>query len=389
MRRERVHCPNPDKRTSNFYSEHERRQALVTILLAVYRSIDTAGMEQRRLYNIWEEFANKLANSTGVKNKAEWLNELMAAWDIQSLDSSYAQDAAEALARFDDEELLMLIRHETNYLQLMLRMRKDKSDDPFADSSGELPSGTPLTIEKSYYEIPVLSGNSVRGLLRRIMMYDYCEHIGLDGMPAKLYHMLFTGGAITESTGKEQIATREEMIRLCPVLGLLGSAVGNQTIQGRLKTGPAQPVCKEHRTGDTSYWALLDRAFGTRMDSSKTEDKIKILDAEDGNPTQMKYEYEVLSTGTQLQGKFGLDADAEGLDAATLLAGIRLLEQYGYLGGQSARGMGEVAWELDTSALKASAQQYYEHIEQVAEQARQFWSDLDYQKEHLKQLGKQ
>ena len=78
----------------------------------------------------------------------------------------------------------------------------------------------------------VIGGNSIRGLMRRLLMYDYCKQLGIEKLEKEAYHRLFTGGTLSDSTGVEDMAARRGISALCPPIALLGSAVGSGTIQG-------------------------------------------------------------------------------------------------------------------------------------------------------------
>lgn len=89
------------------------------------------------------------------------------------------------------------------------------------------------------------SGNSVRGIMRRLVMYDYVKRCGIQKMSKSNYHMLFTGGVLNESTMYEDLDKRERLIDLCPMLGVFGAAIGNMTIEGSMSVGMVYPECRE------------------------------------------------------------------------------------------------------------------------------------------------
>jgi hypothetical protein len=134
----------------------------------------------------------------------------------------------------------------------------------------------PIKFEKKFDNVPYFGGNSIRGYLRRLIMADFVKQIGITALNKSIYHQLFTGGNITESTGTENIESREKYIAMCPAIGLLGSAIGNGTIEGELKVTGARLRCIENNTGNCTFWELIELNFGTRHDDSKAETNIKI-----------------------------------------------------------------------------------------------------------------
>jgi len=373
LRREKRRLKTPVKFTSKFKSEQERRETLLTILLAVYKSIDKDLKASN--YGFYDAYASKILAATGVKTRYEFLTELCKSCGVRTIVEKDNSAVIKAIDIFSDEELLQTIRSEHQYLMLMLRdhvQTKGKSDFFNQDNSA-----SSLTFEKHFEWIPFIAGNSVRGVIRRIVMRDFLERIGVNkeswGVEKDMYHQLMTGGNITSSTAFEDIELREKYIFLCPMIGLLGSAIGNMTIQGSMKTGALRPMCKEHGNGDVSFWETIGRAFGTRSDTSKTERDIRIDQAEtdDKSANQMKYEFEVFNTGTLFDGDFVLVSDDKTLVSAFWYA-LKLWKEFGFVGGNSARGYGKMDLQIDIP--ESAEKMYLEHIENVKNDALDFFA---------------
>ena len=92
-----------------------------------------------------------------------------------------------------------------------------------------------ITTEKIFDDIPTISGNSVRGKLRRLAMYDFCQRIGFEKLPVFLYHRLFTGGTITESTDFEDLEARQEFIDYCPMMQVIMSSFQQHFLHGLIQ----------------------------------------------------------------------------------------------------------------------------------------------------------
>lgn len=373
LRREKRRLKTPVKFTSKFKSEQERRETLLTILLSVYRSIDQDLKSSN--YGFYDAYASKILAATGVRTRYEFLTELCKSCGVRTIADKDNGSVMKSINVFSDEELLQTIRSEHQYLMLMLRDRIQTKGQPnLFTQDKEAPN---LTFEKHFEWIPLIGGNSVRGVIRRIVMRDFLERIGVNreewGIEKDMYHQLMTGGNITSSTAFEDIELREKYIYLCPMIGLLGSAIGNMTIQGRMKTGGLRPVCKEHGNGDVSFWETISRAFGTRSDSSKTERDIHIeqVQTSDKSANQMKYEFEVFNTGTLFDGDFVLVSDDEILASAFWYA-LKLWKEFGFVGGNSARGYGKMDFKIDIPEGAETA--YLEHIENVKDDALDFFA---------------
>lgn len=368
LRREKVLLPEPLKFESNFSSEKQRREAIIEILLNVWRNIDWDNMSQSRLMRVYDEFASKLLASTGVPTKEAFLNKICEKWGIRSLTN---EKLLGIIDKFSDVELLETIRNEAQYLVLMLRKRS-KEDKKQGQTSlfDEPKTEGNIVFEKHFDTVPYIAGNSIRGLMRRLVMKDFCKLSGIEKLHKDTYHQLFTGGNITDMTDFENIEKRESFIEVCPMIGLLGSAIGNMTIQGCMKVGGARLKCSENGTGEKSYWELIDTTFATRLDSSKTEKDIELTGVTGEEKNQMKYEYEVFVVGSRFNSVAALVSDDDLMKSAFYRA-MKLLKEYGYIAGNSARDSGAIDIEIEIP--DASDQLYLDHIESKANEIREYF----------------
>lgn len=373
LRREKVLLQNPVTFTSKFTSLELKREAILAILYHVYKSIDFEGMQKSRLMGIWDEFTSKVLASAAVRTKEQFLNTICNKLGIRSLANDFSDNIAFFLEQFNDTEFLELIRNELQYLILLLRLKIKEQKEvkklsvnmfetPGPNSASESDMKSIPEFTKFFDYIPYISGNSIRGYLRRIVMYDFTKKVGVSKIDKNLYHQLFTGGNITDSTGKESLENREKFINMCPMIGLLGSAIGNQTIEGELKVGGARPQCLEHGTGQLSFWELIQTKFQTRLDSSKTEKDIEIVSNSKEAPTsQMIYQYETFVIGTKFNSSFAIVSDNELLISAFYHL-LTLFKENNYICGNSARDSGLI----DLSDLKipeGANQLYLDHLE--------------------------
>lgn len=235
-----------------------------------------------------------------------------------------------------------------------------------------------------FIDIPVFSGNGFRGQLRRIMMRDYLERIEVaeEGISQKLYHALFTGGALEGSTSYEEMEEFETIKRMCPPLALLGSALGDKMMQGKFKSSIFIPVSKETEDytkvkSDISIYEMLEDVFYTRSDTLKTREDIKIAKSEDEKekegPTQMKYEQQGLAAGTEMIGTVRIEHGTD-IEESCLSATLEKLKEIPYIGGKSSAGHGKVDikhTELIDNKL------YYDYLEENKEEIREWIRKLE------------
>ncbi|MGD9667319.1 MAG: RAMP superfamily CRISPR-associated protein [Synergistaceae bacterium] len=200
-----------------------------------------------------------------------------------------------------------------------------------------------LTDAEEIVEIPVIHGNAIRGYLRRLIMQDFLENIEYQLDNPKLYHALFSGGLLeakAKSTGQIDAKLKREIRAHIPPLSLLGTAIGNQMIQGKLKVDLAVPIVEETKEEGVSAYEIRSRDFGTRLDD------LREYREEDEQATQMKYEFEVIVPGTRFFHEFIL-LDASEIERACFIRALNLWNQRPYLGGKSGAGYGKIQIEYD------------------------------------------
>ena len=205
----------------------------------------------------------------------------------------------------------------------------------------------PLTGKEEIDNIPTIHGNAIRGYLRRLIMDDFLTQLDYELDSKKVYHFLFTGGILEALDSKDKgainLSLKNEIRELIPPISLVGSALGNQMIQGKLKVGMADIVCaetkhyiEEYSDYDFSAYNLKGSDFGTRLDDLK-EGKTE----EDEQAHQMKYEFETLIRGTKFTHEFILE-DCNSIEKACFHRMMSLWEERPYLGGKSGTGYGKI-----------------------------------------------
>lgn len=202
-----------------------------------------------------------------------------------------------------------------------------------------------------FSDIPFISGNAVRGVLRRLLIQDFFEQLGYsldvsNSSELKLYHAFFAGGVLEtvdkNSSGTIDVKLKKQIIELLHVIRLLGFSVGNQIVPSKLKVGHILPICKELQhilpegiEAKNSFYELLTTAFQTRKDDVHAERQ------EDEQAMQMLIEYELFSAGTEFFHEFRIE-DPDTIDLSCFARAIELWKIKPFLGGKSSIGMGEL-----------------------------------------------
>ncbi len=220
-------------------------------------------------------------------------------------------------------------------------------------------------------DIPYISGNSIRGVLRRLLFRDMLRRLNHEidvsnGGGRRLYHALFSGGTLEQARNKDagfnNLELKRRIYDLMPPARLFGFAFGNQLLEGTLKVGQILPVCTEladfipaELKPRLSVFSLIAQRFHTRKDDLVNAER------DEGEAShQMLVDYEIFVAGTVFYHDFRLE-DATSLDKSTLAAMLDAWQAKPYLGAKSATGLGQV--RLSYQFGDNTAGEYYQFLE--------------------------
>jgi hypothetical protein len=227
--------------------------------------------------------------------------------------------------------------------------------------------------------VPVISGNSIRGILRDKGMFSMLKMLGygineengkVNGLSLQAFYFLFSGGSLV-STGDSGLDIKyfREMRDLIPLIGLFGGAAGNAIMPGKMKIGKLIPICKEtsHLVPEKfqpetveSIWEYCQTEMFTRRDDEKN-DKVRLMIAgkqlsengealpeekKSGTPQQMMYNVETIAAGTQFFWRIVLE-DVTDVEFEAFLSTLIEFSKAPNIGGKSGTGHGEIAIKLD------------------------------------------
>lgn len=233
-----------------------------------------------------------------------------------------------------------------------------------------------------YHEsIPVISGNSLRGQLRDLLAKDFLDRLSGEGdvleISDTLSNALYAGGSLERTAGAGKLNRRmiHNIRDHIPPLSLLGTAIEDQMIEGRVDVGQLLPIATETesytgREAEKSVFEFVDKTFYTRQDDREGGRQ------EDEDAQQMKYDVQVLVPGTRLHHDLTLRSGHTDLEAACLGHAIELFAERPRLGGMASRGHGTVDFEYDDLP---DAEPYREWIAENRNDVRDFIEDLDEQ----------
>ncbi len=250
---------------------------------------------------------------------------------------------------------------------------------PFILSSGRNPV---------YVNIPVVSGNAMRGLMRRLLVDFSLETLGIRigdiiEKPDDAHRTLFfirCGGVSDKGTKPERVpaGTYDRLRRALPFLSLLGGAYQGHHFEGSCKVGILIPLTQETYPifkgvgGDADIETLprLDDLRGITDDGREAEAAYAVSrytrrgeNEKSESKESMIYAFEQLPAGTRFFSFNSCTTDDVGTRLA-FKAMFALLAQYGCVGGMSGRGHGRVEFDFNNLDASSALQEYAEYLAQ-------------------------
>lgn len=201
--------------------------------------------------------------------------------------------------------------------------------------------------------LPVITGNSVRGILRDSMANHLLETLSDGKDPVKVdkdtFNILYSGGNIN-GTMKDDVEKAKQVRQHFPMISLIGGGLGDMIMAGKMLCSFAYPVCAESEwiTGiqsDLSWHEMIDEIEFTRKDDGKNELLERyVSDIKEEKTakasTQMRYSVQYVAAGTEfVQDLIFLPGTTE-LEVGALYAGLENWFKVPRLGGMAAKGFG-------------------------------------------------
>lgn len=232
-------------------------------------------------------------------------------------------------------------------------------------------------------DLPFISGNAFRGILRDEAMFFMCKILELQDLSVEALHTLFSGGALAkrkagDNTKGVNLASQRDLINYVPALSLFGAAVGNSMLSSPLKVSHIYPICIEtidtglvpekyadHPQAGMSFYNLCDTISFSRMDDAKNpihqrllasgerqQINMGLLDAavrtandevksDKEQSQQMRYSVQCFAVGTVFCHSFELIQVTE-MQRNAFHATLEAWAFNAYIGGKSAQGLGKV-----------------------------------------------
>lgn len=219
----------------------------------------------------------------------------------------------------------------------------------------------------SIMSLPFYAGNALRGQLRDCLADHFLEAMGSPKLSLWFFHAIYAGGALEEGENKALMSKiglqrgirpdgMREFRNMLPALSLMGAALGNRIIPGRIMVGDLRPRCKEWKTGELPAAELFDWQFLTRRDDH-AEDR-----AEGEDHHGMIAMTETIKTGAVLDGWIDISDHISDMEMSALFTGLGEISRRGKLGAENRRGFGKVRMLYPEDDQEETINMYPEYL---------------------------
>lgn len=212
-----------------------------------------------------------------------------------------------------------------------------------------------LLPDNTIEDIPVISGNSWRGILRRTVADLWWEAVGQPRMTMAVMHAIWAGGALAKSTGQPLTGLRaQELKAACLPVGIFGAAGGGRILDGCIQIGKMIPVCQETRhaipekyVNDNlpSIWDLTQIEYYSKVPPTDME---RIETNEEGELLPMRFGIETFIPGTVFYTWLNLSWPTDE-ELSLMLEGLDCYFKNPRVGGMGRAGHGNLMFNLEAS----------------------------------------
>ena len=226
-----------------------------------------------------------------------------------------------------------------------------------------------ISAEGRPMQVPVVSGNALRGILRDNAAKVFWRSLGSPALPTPVFDLLWSGGALAKAGSGHVLSTRQlaEVRQMVPLVSVFGGSGAGKIIEGKLRVGKLTPICAETShivpegiAGEdpASVWDMLQIEEFTRRDDAKRDQLHAAIESsvdKDGVlvpveqrdvPQQMRYGVETLAAGARLHWWMTL-RDVTDVECAMIGQALDAwITDGAHIGGRSATGHGRLRLDV-------------------------------------------
>ena len=207
----------------------------------------------------------------------------------------------------------------------------------------------PVVMPEGVEHVPIVSGNALRGQMRRIVMRDLLDQCGMQvGAPGydRIYAAVANGGTLTGSDNNVNPTAIRTMREVCPPLSVFGAALYTHMLAGRMSVGICWPVCDVTLSkGLVAERHRLNGQNGLNASYLEWETSYVRLPEKERQNTEatkvepMPYTIEIVPPGVVLESEILFAGDTTPIEMSCAAWALDRVES---LGGKDGIGMGRL-----------------------------------------------
>ncbi|EUA39783.1 RAMP superfamily protein [Mycobacterium avium subsp. avium 2285 (R)] len=211
-------------------------------------------------------------------------------------------------------------------------------------------------------QVPVVSGSSFRGILRRIGESLTAAVLNYENsaLPIPAAHLLTNGGRLAKSARPLTDEEERRLKSLLPQIAVFGGAASGRIMSGLVTVGKVLPEIAElahllprppRSAALPAVLGVAEESFTHLADHRACATEAPSADLDDDSSPLGRFGVETLPAGTHLQTWVRL-SNATAHQAAFLNDVLTHFVLYGHLGGRIAAGHGQVAATVTPTVLR-------------------------------------
>ena len=237
-------------------------------------------------------------------------------------------------------------------------------------------------------DIPIISGNAWRGLLRRTAADLWWEAAGRPKLTTAVMHAIWSGGALAKASGTPITGGRvQEVRRVCPVVALFGASGGGRILDGAIQVGKMVPICDatlpvvpDSAKPDghvPSLWDVTQIEYFSKIPSVLEHRDSVIEESADNEPLPpARFGVETFLAGT----RFSTWLSGDWLTDSEMSLLVETLRHYGSnarVGGYQRMGMGQISFQWDDDPLNDSVDDWRSSLPKITSEEMGILAWLD------------
>lgn len=205
------------------------------------------------------------------------------------------------------------------------------------------------TVQTDMGRLPIITGNSVRGILRDNAAKKLLDTLGVK-VNKETFNVLFSGGNVS-GTMKNDVAKAKAVREHFPAVSIFGGGLGDMIMSGKIMVGNLYPLTVETHMKlgedftDKSWKSLIDEMEFTRTDDGKEDTLAEYMtdcseEKKAKASTQMRYSVQYMAVGTEFIQDIYIFENVTDLELGALYSAFAEWFCLPRLGGMANKGFG-------------------------------------------------